>query len=392
MEPTAAGRPMTPLEGVRVLDLSRVLAGPYATMLLADLGADVIKVERVDGGDETRGWGPPFQGGEASYFLSVNRGKRSCALDLGSDADRELLLRLSEGADVFVENFRVGGADKLGVGFEAIRSRRPDIVYCSVTGFGSGREPTDRPGYDFLAQAESGLMSITGLEDPVKVGVAIVDVVAGLHLTSAILAALRGRDRNGEAQRIEVSLLDAGVSSLVNVAANALATGEEPRRWGNAHPNIVPYQTFRAEDGWLVVAVGNDRAFGALCRTLGLERLSSDDRFATNSKRVANREALVSILADRIAERPAGFWVERLDAAGVPAGQIRGVLDAIRAGEAAGESMTFRLPHPRAGDLDQVKPPFNFNGHRPTATAPPPLLGQHTEQIRRDGWGRGSDR
>jgi len=255
-----------PLAGVRVVDLSRVLAGPYATMTLADLGADVVKIEHPAGGDETRAWGPPFAGGESAYFLSVNRGKRSVAVDLKDPEGRDLALELCARADVVIENFRPGGAARLGLDYEAVRARRPDVVYCTISGFGS-REPSDRAGYDFTVQAESGLMAITGEPDgePVKVGVAIVDVLTGLNAATAILAALHRRDVTGEGDRVEVSLLDTAFAALVNVGANALLTGEEPRRYGNAHPSIVPYQPFRAADGWIAVAAANDGLYSKLC-------------------------------------------------------------------------------------------------------------------------------
>ena len=279
-----------PLAGVRVADLSRVLAGPYCTMLLADLGADVVKVERPEGGDETRSWGPPFAGGEAAYYLSVNRSKRSCALDLSQPDGRALALELCAGADVVIENFKIGGAERLGVGYEQVRERNPRVVYCSITGFGSEREPRGRPGYDFVAQAESGLMSITGPEEgpPYKVGVALVDVLAGLHAAAAVLAALHG----GEGARIEVPLLDIGLAGLVNVAQNALVTGTDPERHGNAHPNIVPYQDFETSSGRIAVAAANDGLFRALCSAMGLDSLPQDARFATNAARVEHRREL----------------------------------------------------------------------------------------------------
>ena len=293
-----------PLSGVRVVDLSRVLAGPYCTMVLADLGADVIKVERPQGGDETRTWGPPFAGGEAAYYLSVNRGKRSCAIDLSQEEGRALALELCAGAAAVIENFKVGGADRLGVGYEQVRERNPRVVYCSITGFGSRREPPGRPGYDFVAQAETGLMSITGAEDgpPYKVGVALVDVLAGVHAAAAILAGLHG----GEGARIEVPLLDTGLAGLVNVAQNALVTGREPERHGNAHPNIVPYQDFETATARIAVAAANDGLFRALCRALGLGELADDERFATNAGRVENRRELIPLLQERLRGRPAG--------------------------------------------------------------------------------------
>jgi crotonobetainyl-CoA:carnitine CoA-transferase CaiB-like acyl-CoA transferase len=367
---------LQPLSGVRVVDLSRVLAGPYCTMVLADLGADVVKVERPQGGDETRSWGPPFAGGEAAYYLSVNRGKRSCAIDLSQPEGRELALELCAGADAVIENFKVGGADKLGVGYEVVRERNPTVVYCSITGFGSVREPVGRPGYDFVAQAESGLMSITGPADgpPYKVGVALVDVLAGLHAAAAILAGLHG----GEGARIEVPLLDSGLAGTVNVAQNALVTGAEPTRYGNAHPNIVPYETFETASGQIAIAAANDGLFRALCGVLGLE-LADDDRFATNAARVENRDELIPLLATRLRERPAEEWLAELDAAGVPVGKVRTVPEALAAAAEGGRPATLRVDHPTAGALDLVASPIW--GPTSLAPTPPPLLGEHTGQV-----------
>jgi crotonobetainyl-CoA:carnitine CoA-transferase CaiB-like acyl-CoA transferase len=360
-----------------VVDLSRVLAGPYCTMVLADLGADVIKVERPQGGDETRAWGPPFAGGEAAYYLSVNRGKRSCAIDLSQEEGRSLALELCAGAQAVIENFKVGGADRLGVGYEQVRALNPRIVYCSITGFGSQREPPGRPGYDFVAQAESGLMSITGAEDgpPYKVGVALVDVLAGLHAAAAILAALHG----GEGGRIEVPLLDSGLAGLVNVAQNVLVTGREPDRHGNAHPNIVPYQDFETATGRIALAAGNDGLFAAMCRTLGVEELIDDERFATNAARVEHRRELIPLLQERLQERPAEEWVEALDGAGVPVGQVRTVPDALAAAARAGRPATLAVDHPSAGSLELVASPIW--GPTGAGATPPPLLGEHTAQV-----------
>jgi crotonobetainyl-CoA:carnitine CoA-transferase CaiB-like acyl-CoA transferase len=360
-----------------VADLSRVLAGPYCTMVLADLGADVVKVERPEGGDETRSWGPPFAGGEAAYYLSVNRGKRSCALDLAQPEGRALALELCAGADVVLENFKVGGADRLGVGYGQVRERNPRIVYCSITGFGSEREPRGRPGYDFVAQAESGLMSITGPEDgpPYKVGVALVDVLAGLHAAAAVLAALHG----GEGARIEVPLLDSGLAGLVNVAQNALVTGTEPERHGNAHPNIVPYQDFETSSGRVAVAAANDGLFRALCSVMSLDSLPEDTRFATNAGRVEHRRELIPLLEERFRERPAEDWLSELEAAGVPSGKVRSVPDALAAAAAAGRPATMNVEHPTAGSLDLVGSPI-WGATRAEAT-PPPLLGEHTAEV-----------
>jgi crotonobetainyl-CoA:carnitine CoA-transferase CaiB-like acyl-CoA transferase len=366
---------LQPLSGVRVVDLSRVLAGPYCTMVLADLGADVVKVERPEGGDETRSWGPPFTGGEAAYYLSVNRGKRSCALDLSQPEGRELALELCAGADVVIENFKVGGADRLGVGYETVRERNPSVVYCSITGFGSQRRPPGRPGYDFVAQAESGLMSITGSAEgpPSKVGVAVVDVLTGLHAAAAVLAGLHG----GEGARIEVPLLDSGLAALVNVAQNALVTDAEPLRFGNAHPNIVPYETFETASGQLAIAAANDGLFRALCGALGLDELA--DRFPTNAERVERRAELIPLLQERLRERPAEEWLEALDAAGVPVGKVRTVPEALAAAAEAGRPATHTVDHPTAGPLELVASPI-WGPTTATATAPP-LLGQHTAEV-----------
>jgi crotonobetainyl-CoA:carnitine CoA-transferase CaiB-like acyl-CoA transferase len=367
-----------PLSGVRVVDLSRVLAGPYCTMVLADLGADVIKVERPQGGDETRTWGPPFAGGEAAYYLSVNRGKRSCAIDLSQEEGRALALELCAGAGAVIENFKVGGADRLGVGYEQVRERNPRVVYCSITGFGSRRDPPGRPGYDFVVQAETGLMSITGAEDgpPYKVGVALVDVLAGAHAAIGILAGLNGR----EGARLEVPLLDSGLAGLVNVAQNALVTGREPERHGNAHPNIVPYQDFETATARIAIAAANDGLFRALCRVLGREELADDERFAANAGRVENRRELVPLLQQRLRERPAVEWVEALDAAGVPVGEVRTVPGALAAAARAGRPATLGVEHPSAGPLDLVASPI-WGATDPAAATPPPLLGEHTAEV-----------
>ena len=369
---------MYPLSSVLVLDLSRVLAGPYCTMLLADLGADVVKIERPGEGDETRQWGPPSAGGESAYFLSVNRSKRSCAVDLARPEGREIVRRLAARADVVIENFRPGAAERLGLGYGDLQAVNPRLVYCSITGFGSRRDPPDRPGYDFVAQAESGLMAVTGPVDgePSKVGVAVVDVLAGTHAAVAVLAALHAQ----RGARIEVPLLDTALAALVNVAENALLTGDEPGRFGNAHASIVPYETFRASDGWIAVAAANDGLFVRLCDALGAPDLATDKRFATNPERVRNRRELIPLLSARFAEHPMDEWLGALDAAGVPAGKVRGVLDALHAAERAGDVATARVEHPTAGPLDLVRSPLHFaSGIR--APEPPPLLGQHTAEV-----------
>jgi CoA:oxalate CoA-transferase len=362
-----------PLNGLRVVDLSRVLAGPYCTMVLADLGADVVKVERPGEGDETRSWGPPYAGGESAYYLSINRSKRSIALDLKDERARDIAIEMCACADVVIENFRAGGADAMGLGYDALRERNERLVYCSITGFGTDRKPPARPGYDFVAQAESGLMSITGTDEPTKAGVAIVDVLSGLHAAVAILAAVRG----GGPARIEVPLLDSALAGLVNVVTGALITGEEPGRFGNAHPHIVPYQPFRAADGWVAVAAANDGLFRRLAEAIGRPELA--ERWPTNASRVENRDALVAQLDAVFATRGADEWAALLDDAGVPAGKIRGVLEAVEAAAAAGSDPRVTVEHPTAGALDLIGSPIRTGGMRPPE--PPPLLGQHTAEV-----------
>jgi crotonobetainyl-CoA:carnitine CoA-transferase CaiB-like acyl-CoA transferase len=370
-----------PLSGLRVLDLSRVLAGPYCTMMLADLGADVIKVEQPGAGDETRGWGPPFAGSEAGYFLAVNRTKRSVTLDLKNPADRDTAVALAARSDVLIQNFRAGAIERLGLGYNAVRTLRPEIVYCSLTGFGSDRDPPDRPGYDFIAQAECGLMHVTGAEEPTKAGVALVDILTGMNAAVGILAALRRRDRTGEGEHVEVSLLDSGLAALVNVAQGALLTGEEPRRFGNGHPNIVPYQTFGTGDGWIAVAAANDGLYRRLCAAMGCPELAVDARFVSNADRVRNRDELIGLLGERFRRRSADEWVAVLDAAGVPAGKLRGVLEAFSAAESAGRSSTVAVSHPTAGELALVASPIRLAEASLRPAQPPPLLGEHTSEV-----------
>jgi crotonobetainyl-CoA:carnitine CoA-transferase CaiB-like acyl-CoA transferase len=362
-----------PLNGLRVVDLSRVLAGPYCTMMLADLGADVIKVERPGEGDETRSWGPPYAGGESAYYLSINRSKRSIALDLKDERARGIAIEMCARADVVIENFRAGAADAMGLGYDALRERNERLVYCSITGFGTDRKPPARPGYDFVAQAESGLMSITGTGEPAKAGVAIVDVLTGVHAAVAILAAVHG----GGPTRIEVPLLDSALAGLVNVVTGALITGQEAGRFGNAHPHIVPYEPFRAADGWVAVAAANDGLFRRLAAAIGRPELA--ERWPTNASRVENREALVNELEAEFAKRTADEWAALLDEAGVPAGKIRGVLEAVEAAAAAGSDPRVTVQHPTAGELQLIGSPIRMDGLRPPQA--PPLLGQHTAEV-----------
>jgi crotonobetainyl-CoA:carnitine CoA-transferase CaiB-like acyl-CoA transferase len=374
-----------PLEGVRVLDLSRVLAGPYATMVLGDLGADVLKVEHPVRGDDTRHWGPPFAGGESAYFLSVNRNKRSIGVDLKDQKELERVKTLAAGADVLIENWRRGALEKLGLGYEALREENPDLIYCSITGFGPGPDE-DRPGYDFLVQARGGVMGITGQPggEPTKVGVAISDIVCGLFASNAILAALYRRSATGEGARIEVPLFESTLGWLANRGQEYLISSEDTGLIGNAHPSIVPYQTFHASDRPLVVAVGNDTQFANLCRAIGRPELAEDGRYATNPDRVSNREALISELQEQFGKRTADEWAEEIRAAGVPSGPVNTLADVFADEHVLGSGMLQDLDHPSAGPLEMVASPVIVDGERLPIRHAPPTLGQHTEE----GWQR----
>ena len=378
--------PKLPLEGVRVLDLSRVLAGPYATMVLGDLGADVLKVEHPERGDDTRHWGPPFAGGESAYFLSVNRNKRSIGIDLKDPDGFERVEKLAAGADVMIENWRRGALEKLGLGYEKLKRANPDLIYCSITGFGPGPDE-DRPGYDFLVQARGGVMGITGQPggEPTKVGVAIADIVCGLFASNAILAALHRRSVTGEGARIEVPLFESTLGWLANRGQEYLTSGEDTGLIGNAHPSIVPYQTFDAEDKPLVVAVGNNTQFANLCKVIGRPELAEDERFATNPDRVANREALISELQREFGERPADEWADELRAAGVPSGPVNTLADVLADEHLLGSGMLQELNHPSAGHIEMLASPILIEGERLSIRRPPPTLGQHTDETY-DDW------
>jgi crotonobetainyl-CoA:carnitine CoA-transferase CaiB-like acyl-CoA transferase len=375
-----------PLEGIRVLDLTRVLAGPLCTMTLGDLGADVVKVERPGGGDDTRHWGPPFVGDDAAYYLSINRNKRSIELDLGTPEDATVARSLALGADVLVENFRPGLLRRFDLHHEALAAENPRLVSCSITAFGARRDAP--PGYDIIVQAMSGLMSITGEPEgePTKVGVALVDVISGLQAAIGILAALQERERSGRGQHLEISLFDASVAALVNQAANYLLGSLVPGRLGNQHPNIVPYQTFRASDAPFVLAAGNDRMFAATCAVVGRPELATDERFATNGARVRHRDELIALLAVRFAERPAAEWIERLEAARVPCSPIPDLADVF--GSAAGRAMVEEVPDPERGTLRLPRSPLVLSETPVRTRRPPPRLGEHSAEIRDEleGW------
>jgi crotonobetainyl-CoA:carnitine CoA-transferase CaiB-like acyl-CoA transferase len=371
--------PAGALDGLKVLDFSRVLAGPFATMMLGDLGAEVIKVERPDGGDETRSWGPPFDaGGQATYFLSVNRNKRSVVLDLRDDAGLARARELAFGADVLVENFRPGLMAGLGLAYEDLESGNPGLVYCSITGFGPG-QGARLPGYDLLVQALGGLMSITGEadRDPQKVGVAVVDILTGLFATSGILAALRHRDRSGRGQKVEVSLLASLLGALVNQGSAYTAGGVVPHRMGNAHPSISPYELYEAARGQLVIAVGNDRQFRALCEAIGRAELADDPRFATNTERVANRRELREELDRALRDQPADHWSEVLTAARVPAGPVNDVGAAFRLASELGLDPVVEIPDGDGPPVPLTRNPITLSRTPASYRSAPPALGAH---------------
>jgi crotonobetainyl-CoA:carnitine CoA-transferase CaiB-like acyl-CoA transferase len=368
--------PTASLDGLRILDFSRVLAGPFATMMLADLGAAVLKVERPGTGDETRSWGPPYdERGEATYFQSVNRNKESVVLDLRDDEDLARARALAADADVVVENFRPDVMDKLGLGYEQLRGDNPGLVYCSITGFGAGAG-AEIPGYDLLVQALGGLMSITGTPEgePQKVGVALVDVLAGLFSSLGILAALRHRDRTGEGQRVEVSLLGSLLSGLVNQGSAYTIAGSVPGRMGNAHPSISPYELYETGDGALVLGVGNERQFGALCEVLGAPELADDERFASNGERVAHRDELRDELVARLAAAPAAEWARRLTDARVPAGVVNDVAGAFELARSLGMEPVVEVPSPDGAPVRLTRNPIGLSRTPPTYRSAPPRL------------------
>jgi formyl-CoA transferase len=375
-----------PLAGIRVLDLSRVLAGPWCTQLLADLGAEVIKIERPGVGDDTRHWGPPWHGeGElrvAAYFLSANRGKRSAAIDFATEEGAALVRQLAQNCDVVVENFKVGGLAKFGLDAATLRRDNPRLIVASITGFGQDGPYADRAGYDFIIQGMGGMMSITGLPDgepgggPMRVGVAIADLFTGMYACVAILAALHGREKTGEGAHIDMALFDVQLAMLANQASNALVSGDEPPRQGNTHPNIVPYQPFDAADQPIIIAVGNDRQFGRLAEICGHPEWTADPRFASNSERVANRAAVVGLIADAIARKPAAQWLSLLDRAGIPAGPINRVSQALADVQAQHRAMVRTL-----SGMPLVGSPVRIDGARADADLPPPALGEHTRGV-----------
>ncbi len=380
----------TSLAGVRVLDLSRVLAGPYCTMVLGDLGADIVKIENPDGGDDTRSWGPPFVGGESAYFLAVNRNKRSLTLNLKEPRGQEVFRQLAARSDVLVENMRPGTLERLKLDVATLRAENPRLITCSISAFGRTGPYRDDPGYDFTLQALGGLMSVTGDPEgePTKVGVALVDVITGLFAVTAILAALRTRDSSGVGQHVDVSLLESELAALVNVSSAFLVSGQRPRRYGNAHASIVPYQVFRARDRSFALAAANDRQFATLCVHLGHPDWVEDERFATNPARVVHREALVDLLTRAFASRDAHDWVEILRAAGLPCAPINHMDEVFDHEQVRALGVVEEVPHPNAGTIPIVRSPFHLSDTPPTIRLAPPTLGQHNEEILRDVLGR----
>jgi len=377
---------LKPLDGIKVLDLSRVLAGPWCTQLLADLGAEVTKIERPGAGDDTRHWGPPWHGdGDrrvAAYFLSCNRGKKSAAIDFAQPEGAALVRRLAAGADVVVENFKVGGLGKFGLDAASLRSANPRLVYASITGFGQDGPYAERAGYDFIIQGMGGMMSVTGLPDgepgggPMRAGVAIADLFTGMYTCVAILAALIAREKSGEGATIDSALFDTQIAVMANQASNALISGRDPPRQGNTHPNIVPYQPFDAADQPIIIAVGNDRQFARLAQICGQPEWTSDARFSSNAARVAHREDMVRLVADIIRQKPAAEWLDQLEAAGIPAGPINSIGQALTDVQAQHRQMVRTI----AG-TPLVGSPVRLDGERADSELPPPALGEHTDEI-----------
>ncbi len=374
---------MKPLDGIRVVDLSRILAGPYCSMLLGDMGAEIVKIENPDHGDDTRGWGPPFIDGESAYFLSINRNKKSLTLNLKAPKGKDILTRLIGVADVLLENFRPGTLTRLGFGYEQVRAMNPRLVYASISGFGQTGPLAGRPGYDLIAQGEGGVMSITGFPDgpPTKVGTAIADLAAGIFTAQGILLALYARERTGRGQLVDVSMLDGQVALLTYQAGIYFATGQSPPRMGNQHPTIVPYETYRSKDGHINLAIGNTNLWRTFCQAIGREELSADLRFSTESARVENRNALKPIMDAIVAERTTRQWLELTEKAGVPAGSVNSVAEICEHPQIKAREMVIEVPHPTLGSVKVNGVPIKLSETPGAVETAPPLLGQHTEEI-----------
>ena len=391
---------MGALSHIRVLDLSRVLAGPWCAQNLADLGAQVIKVERPGAGDDTRHWGPPFAKDpngqdttESAYYISINRNKKSITLDISTPEGQAIVRDLVKTSDVVIENYKVGQLAKYGLDYLSLCAIKPNLIYCSITGFGQSGPYQHRPGYDFILQGMGGFMSITGEADhlpgggPQKAGVAIVDLFTGMYASSAILAAVIHRDRNGEGQYIDMALLDTQVAMLANISSNYLCSGVSPHRWGNAHPNVVPYQTFQTSDSWIIVAVGNDSQFRNFMKAGNREALADDPRFETNPARIEHRAALIPLLAEMVKEKTKAQWITLLEAAGVPCGPINNLQEVFENEQVIARGIEMHVPHPTAGTMKLVASPMRLSKTPVEVRMPPPLLGQHTDEVLRDELG-----
>jgi crotonobetainyl-CoA:carnitine CoA-transferase CaiB-like acyl-CoA transferase len=385
---------MGALSHIRVLDLSRVLAGPWCAQNLADLGAEVIKVERPQSGDDTRHWGPPFakdplgnDTSESAYYISINRNKKSITLDISTPEGQEIVRGLVAQSDVVIENYKVGQLAKYGLDYESLKAIKPNLIYCSITGFGQTGPYQHRAGYDFILQGMGGFMSITGEADhlpgggPQKAGVAIVDLFTGMYASSAILAAVIHRDRSGEGQYIDMALLDTQVAMLANISSNYLCSGVSPHRWGNAHPNVVPYQTFQTSDSWIIVAVGNDGQFRHFVKAGNREPLADDPRFATNPARIEHRDALIPLLAAMVKEKTKAEWISLLESVGVPCGPINNLQEVFENEQVVARGIQLNVPHPTASSMKLVASPMRLSKTPVTVRMPPPLLGEHTEEI-----------
>ena len=371
-----------PLAGIRVLDLTRVLAGPFCSMILGDMGAEIIKVEEPGKGDDTRGW-PPFSGGEATYFLSVNRNKKSLTLNMKAPDGQAILRRLVAKADVVLENFRPGTMERLGFGYDALRKVNPRLIYCAISGFGESGPEASRPGYDLIVQGESGVMDLTGFADgpPVKVGNSVADLVSGMAAAHGVTLALLSRARTGKGQKVEIGMLDVMASLLTYQAGLYWNGGGRPARRGNQHPSIVPYEVFQAQDAYMTLGVANNSLFDRMCRAIGREELAKDPRFDSEASRVTNREVLVPLLNSIFSTRPASDWLKRLDEAGVPAGRIKTVAEVCDSEHLRARGMFVSLNHPKAGAVTAMGVPIRLWDTPGAAQAPAPLLGQHTDEI-----------
>ena len=385
------------LSGIRVLDLSRVLAGPWATQMLGDLGAEIVKVEKPGEGDDTRHWGPPWHGPEgrrrAAYYLSANRNKKSVAIDISRPEGQALVRRLAERSDILVENFKRGGLKKFGLDYGTLKTANPRLIYCSITGFGQDGPDADKPGYDLMIQAMSGFMSITGNAEgpPRRMGVALVDVMTGLHAASAILAALHQRSATGEGQHIDMALFDVAVSTLANQALNYLVSGEAPGRTGNAHPNIAPYQPFGTSDGWIIVAVGNDAQFARFAALINHPELAEDPAFRTNAARSANRADMIPLIAEAMQGKTTAEWTALLTEASVPHGPINTIEQALAEPQALHRGLSGTVPDPSGLDVPVIASPLRLSASDRPDPSPPPLLGEQTEEVLADGLGLSDD-